>query len=160
MRRVVDDGETFAAALHAACKCTELKQLYFTTPLALEGRRGGGKGSSSGRDGKRKRDEDLTVTERNQKAQIKSLQKALQNAKAGNKQWGAPPPQLAVGDEAKGGNKGSKKKRNSKLLRLAQDGTEICFNYDSGNCTNEKCQRTHACRKCGQRGNTSKQCQS
>ncbi len=120
---------TFMEALQEAMKCTELKEMHFTSPIALMGRAGSTKSPGT----------KVKKTHKEWKAQKKESAAAA----AGGKVKG--------GGKASGGKgKGTKGSKASGLLTVTPDGREICFNFNGPQgCSNASCARVHVCRRSG-----------
>lgn len=118
-----DDGVTMVDAMAAVVRDSELKELAFTSPIAL-----------MGRGDKRAHPEfDLAGSNKWQKTQGGKGGK-------GNKGKGK--------SGGKGnGKKGKKGDKNSFLVAKTPDGRQICFDYNYGRCTaGANCERVHVCR--------------
>ena len=124
---VRDEGKSISEALKLVVKDTELKELYFTTPIAL-----GGRGSTAGK--------------------VPLLDGAPPPGTPGGRKkrkleaWLAKKGTGKGDTTTKGKGKGKGKvKGKSELLAKTPDGREICFSYNSGNCPGD-CGRVHICR--------------
>ena len=122
-RLVKDDGIPLHQALIDVTKDAELKEIHFTSPIALSGRirKGGGKGDRAEKGGNKG----------------DGAQKIIRKAKGGK------------GKKGKGGKgKGGKGKGSGKggLLARTPDGREICYAFNSEGCTDSSCARAHICR--------------
>ena len=119
-RLVNEENQTLSAALAAVVSSAELKETYFTTPLALsfierprKWHKGKGKdkdGKGSGKDSKGHKGKD----------------------DKGDK-WG----KASTSDPALKG---------LVLVWRTPEGRDICFAFNSQGCTNPKCERLHVCR--------------
>ena len=119
IRACKEDGVPLDTALQAAMKDAELKEVHFTSPLALMPK---GKRSAEDEGGKGK---------------------AGKWAKQGG--W---PNQKGNKDKGKGkGKDKGKGKGKGKLLSNTPDGRQICFSYNSpAGCATVNCTRVHMCR--------------
>ena len=125
MRLVVNEGQTLSDALRAVTRDADLKEAFFTTPVALKAAmqpegspnkwaRFNGKGSQSFQGGKQQ------------------FQQSFQQGKA----------------KGKGGKSKGKDPRLAglSLAWRTPDGRDLCFAFNSGNCDGSKCNRVHQCR--------------
>ena len=143
----VTDGMTYGAALRAAWKDSETKQVHFTTPLALElamGRQKGGGGSGSGSSGlhfppalagmppqRALDDEPAGESKRQAQKRKEAERKAAAKRKAE--------------EEAAAAAKKQKKEAHART----PDGKQLCFAYNGGKgCKKNGCKSLHACRIC------------
>ena len=130
--RVRDEGISIGEAMTAALRDSELKETFFTSPIALLGSRSTGKGKPPGGEG--------TDPPRLTKAQRRA---AAQAAKGRGK---------GKGDRkgGKGDRKGGKAGGKGDLVSVTPDGRQICYAYSNQaeGCRGE-CGRVHICRKRG-----------
>jgi hypothetical protein len=128
---VREDGHTLKSAMLAVTKDTELKELYFTTPIAIGSRGASGSGSATSGippppgphpAGNRKK----------RKAEAYLAKQAANAAGKGTK-------------GTKGKGKGKGKEGKSDLASSTPDGRQICFAYNAGGCAGS-CGRVHVCR--------------
>ena len=124
-RRVREEGLTLADALRQAMADPELKEVHFTSPIALAHR-----------------------TSRGEK---RSSDAASSNGGGPSKRQRTSTK--AVASKGKGkGNKGGGKDRPNSRMGLTPDGRQICFAYNTANgCNDPNCARVHICRarNCG-----------
>ena len=115
---VRETGATIDSALSRAMKDSELKEVHFTSPLALMGRRRfDGNGDAPPPKWPKKWE--------------KGKGKGKEKGKEKGKKW------------EKGTGKGAK----GDLLSTTADGRQICFSYNSvAGCQNSACTRVHICR--------------
>ena len=122
-QRVREDGENLMEALEEAIKDSELKEIAFTSPLALMSR-------------KRGREEDRVPREDRWR-------------KGGKGRGASGKGQKGKGQHQKVNQKSEHKQ---KLWANTPDGRQICFAYNSADgCQKAQCDRVHVCRvaKCG-----------
>ena len=118
---VVRDGYTLADALRSVIRDAELKETYFTTPVALRA------AMSTQQDGFHQN----KFPRYNNKGGGKSYQQGK-----------------TKGGKAGGKSKGKEIRKELQGLQLAwrtPDNRELCFGYNAGNCSG-KCDRVHQCR--------------
>jgi hypothetical protein len=127
---VREDGHTLKSALVAVTRDTELKELYFTTPIAI-GSRSGATSSTSGIPAI----PNVPNPAGNRKKRKLELYLAKQAATAAAKG--------TKGGKGKGKGKGKEDKSN--LASSTPDGRQICFAYNAGGCAGS-CGRVHVCR--------------
>ena len=117
--KLVNRGEkTMAEALEAVTKDSELKEAYFTTPLALTGH------------------------EQTRNTSYKPFTKDYGKGKT--KGYGKVRGKFDKG-KGKGGGKAKGKHGDHNLVTHSPDGREICFAFNSQGCAG-KCGRLHICR--------------
>jgi hypothetical protein len=127
---VKEDGHTFKAALVAVTKDTELKELHFTTPIAIGSRRSAtapppGPPRPPGPPG-------LPGDKKKRKLEAFKLKQAEKAARG----------EMGKGTKGKGkGKEGGK----SELAVKTPDGREICFAFNAQGCPGD-CGRVHVCR--------------
>jgi hypothetical protein len=117
-KMVVRDGISLADALHRVIHDPELKETFFTTPVALR----------------------ASMSQHSEGFQQNKFQRF--NSKGGGKFQ----PQKGKGKGSKG--KGKEIRKELVGLQLAwrtPDNRELCFGYNTGSC-NGKCDRVHQCR--------------
>ena len=126
---VVRDGHTLADALHLVIRDADLKETYFTTPVALRAAMSANL--------------DRPPTSKWQRTDYKGYNEHKGFFKGHKGKWGKGDK----GGKAKGG-KGGEVRKEFQGLQLAwrtPDGRELCFGYNSGSCDG-KCNRVHQCR--------------
>lgn len=126
-RLVKEDGVPLFQALIDVTKDAEMKEIHFTSPIALSGHGG------------RKRPSDQTDPNAANKRQ-----KAGKGGKGGKGGRGNGKGGKGV-KGAKGGGKGAK----GPLLARTPDGREICFAFNGEGCNDAECSRAHVCRRRG-----------
>jgi hypothetical protein len=127
-RLVRDQQKTLEVALQECIRDPELKELNFTTPLALGGPRTGAKRVPA--------DAEHPIPE------VKFQRKQKDKGKGKGRGKG------------KGQDKKGKGEGKLKLLFKTPDGREICYGYnDAKGCQREGCTRLHICRRQGCMGN-------
>ena len=116
---VRENGTRIDDALTEAMKDAELKEVHFTSPLALMGPQ------------KRRQDIEQPNGGKWQKGQGK----------------GKKGQQGATGAKGKGGKGRGKDKGSGKTVATTDDGRQICFAYNSADgCSTANCSRVHVCR--------------
>ena len=132
-KAVREDGETLAAALQTVVRDAELKELYFTSPIALMGRKQNSHGAF----------DETPPWERKTKA--KNNHQGKSGGKGAGKGAGKSSGKGASKGNGKGGGKGTKGSKKN-LLFVTPDGRQICFAFNSHGCTDSACERVHVCR--------------
>ncbi|CAE7386813.1 unnamed protein product [Symbiodinium microadriaticum] len=120
-RLVNEEDQTLSAALATVISSAELKETYFTTPLALsiiERPRKWYKGKGKDKDGK-------------------GLGKDPKGGYKGKEDKGGKGGKTATSDPALKG---------LTLVWRTSEGRDICFAFNSQGCSNPKCERLHVCR--------------
>ena len=118
MELINDDGVSMVDALEQVTRDGELKELAFTSPIALMGR--GAKRPAAEPAG----------------------EASTTKASKGKGKGGGPKDKPKKG---KGGGKGGKGK--GKLLSKTPDGRKICFAFNNQGCTNPECEFAHICQR-------------
>ena len=140
-----DEGLTLAAALKTVRASTELRERYFTTPMAVSAKaeRGAGAGHRAhsgevdeaglGRGAKKPRLEASRGEERRTgKVSLKKNKKSAKEKEDSAPNWFSR----------------AKRQADSQLHTNTPDGKEICFRFQSGKCASDQCSRAHVCAKC------------
>jgi hypothetical protein len=127
---VKEEGISFYQALVDATKDAELKEIHFTTAIALGRHHQGNRRTDNPEGGARKKG----------KWNDKQVRVETKNTQSAGKGKGQK-----KGGKGKGGGKGT----NNPLLARTPDGKEICFAFNSEGCSNASCTRAHVCRKRG-----------
>ncbi|CAE7822684.1 unnamed protein product, partial [Symbiodinium necroappetens] len=124
-RLVNEEGETLAEALTKVCKDTELKEVYFTTPLALASAEGSVRKyfKGAGKDHKGGKSDQATSSKGDGK-----LNKGKTSESQG---YGGKTPGVFAGFT---------------LLSQSPDGRQICYAFNSAKGCKGKCGRVHICR--------------
>ena len=123
-KKVREDAMSLLDAMELVVKDSELKEIAFTSPIALGARKRGGQEQGGGDHKLQKQD--------NPKGKGKKAQKAAAKAAAA---------------QAAGKNPEGKGKGKGKLVSASPDGRQICFGYNSvAGCSAAACARLHVCR--------------
>lgn len=118
MELINEDGFTMVAAMEAVPKDGELKEIAFTSPLALMGR------------GKRPADPYAVLP----------VAKVAKGGGKGNRGKGSGKGSGPAKQKGKGKGKG-------KLLSKTPDGRRICFAFNNQGCTSVDCDFAHVCQR-------------
>jgi hypothetical protein len=123
MEIILEDGLTMIAALERVCKDGELKEIAFTSPLAL-----------MNRGTKRPPDAGMST----------AVQPAPKKAKGGSKGGSGKGGKGARAQTPAAG----KGKGKGKLLSKTPDGRRICYNFNSvSGCSKADCDFAHVCQR-------------
>ena len=140
-RDVRENGRTIPDALQDVMKNTELRSLYFLSPLMQPSnqRRGAGHQTGSQQDAPRTGGPAQNSKKRKGKPHVEAP--APRHQKGGGKGSNK--------GGAKGGAKGSGKSSKGNLNSKTPDGRDFCFNWGNGKDCDGSCGRVHACRVVG-----------
>jgi hypothetical protein len=130
---VRDEDAQLSVELKRVIRDPEIKEVHFTSPIALMGKGTRTTGLTNLATG-----EDAAHLPKTGTAIERAAHK-LRMAQAAATST-APPKGKGKGKESKGKGKGN-------LMDRTADGREVCYNYNSANgCTNAACARVHVCR--------------
>ena len=120
VKRSISEGKQLRNTLKEVIKDSEIKEQYFTTPIALQGKFG--QDDSSGVKWRKRPDEHLWASEPNKFGKM-----------------------AKKGKGKKGKGKGKNPANEHSLIAQTPDGRQICFAFNSQGCQGN-CDRIHICR--------------
>jgi hypothetical protein len=119
---VKEESDTLAIAMSKVVKDSELKEIYFTSPIALSSR---------------KQKTDTALEEPANK-------KNKTNDSRSSNEWRPPKGSGKNRNKAKGGGKGGGKGK-SRLASVTADGRQICYKFNNNQSCDGGCGRVHVC---------------